>query len=208
MISVCITVKNRSRLEVGGREILLLPNCLQSVAAAGQPDDVEIVVSDWHSDDWPLSEWAEEAVAPLPLRIVTVDGDFSRGRGRNVSAGQAKGDVLLFLDAEIIIPQDLLEYGLRHVAAGRAVFPVYHKYAAPEHTHGDWCHGSFGNAMLSRDLFLRSGRWPELERWGGEDNMFHEAVRRIAPIVRDRLPGMRHQWHPNSLAWKDRYATP
>lgn len=209
MISVCITVKNRSKLEVEGRQIILLPNCIKSIVECAKPEDnLEIVIADWQSDDWPLSEWAEGAAKPIPLRLVTVDGFFSTGRGRNTAADNARGEVLLFLDADITICRELIDKGSNHVAEGRAFFPIYYQYTDLDHRGGRWLPESFGNAMVSRDVFLKAGRWPELKSWGREDDFFHDAVGRLVPVAREQLAGMRHQWHPNSLSWKNRYVDP
>ncbi len=66
MLSICMTVKNRSRVPVDGRELMLMPNCVQSIVdSVGSGFECEIVVSDWGSDDWPLQEWLVEAAAPV-----------------------------------------------------------------------------------------------------------------------------------------------
>jgi glycosyltransferase involved in cell wall biosynthesis len=209
VLSICITVKNRSRVEVDGKQLLLLPNCIKSIAGCVKPEDnAELVISDWHSDDWPLEEWVEEAAKPIPVKLVTVDGCFSRGKGRNVAADNARGEILLFLDADIIISREVVAWGLKHVAAGKVFFPEYYKFGDPEGRTKTWVHGSFGNVMIRRDTFLRAGKWPELKSWGAEDNMFHEAVKRLVPTERPRPPGFYHQWHPDTLGWKDRYADP
>jgi len=208
-LSICITVKNRSRLQIDGRELRLLPNCLKALVGCLRPeDDAELVISDWHSDDWPLEEWAEAAAKPIPLRVVQVDGHFSAGRGRNVAFEHARGDVLLFLDADIIVCRELFDRGLRYTAQGMAFYPIYFHYDDPEHKTGRWLPASHGNVMLTRETFLRAGKWPELKSWGREDDMLHDAVKQLVQIVRVRLPGMVHQWHPDTLAWKNRYADP
>ena len=209
MISICITVKNRSRLTVDGRELRLLPNCLEAIVGCVKPeDDVELVLSDWQSEDWPLAEWAEEAARPIPLKLVPIDGYFSRGRGLNVAFEHAQGDVLLFLDTDILICRELIDRGLARAAQGDAFYPVYWQYADPHHRRGHWLPRSYGNVMFAREVFLRAGKWPELKSWGKEDDLLHDAVRKLVPVVREQLPGMRHQWHPDSFAWKNRYADP
>jgi glycosyltransferase involved in cell wall biosynthesis len=209
MLSICITVKNRSKVEVEGRQLLLLPNCIRAVKECIRPGDAaELVISDWRSDDWPLAEWAEDAAKPIPLTLVTVDGCFSRGRGLNLAFESARGDILLFLDADILVCREVIETGLVHVAEGRAFYPIYYQYTDPDHRNGRWLPESLGNVMVARDVFLRAGRWPELKSWGREDNLLHDAIKTLVPVARERFPGMRHQWHPESFAWKNRYADP
>src|SRR5258706_9357036 len=113
MISICVTIKNRSRLNAGGRELLLFPNCVKSIVESTRGiKDVELVVADWESTDWPLNEWLERAAGDIPVRLIEVKGAFSRGRGRNTAAAAARGDALLFLDADSILCEAVLISGL------------------------------------------------------------------------------------------------
>src|SRR5690606_11235741 len=62
-LSICTTIKNRSRLRVDGHELRLFPNCVASIIESIPKDlHCELVVTDWESDDWPLEEWLESAV--------------------------------------------------------------------------------------------------------------------------------------------------
>ena len=208
MLSVCVAVKNRSRVLVeGGHELRLFPNCVRSIAAA-VPRDVpcEIVVTDWASDDWPLREWIDQAAAPLTVRVVQADGAFSRGRGLNLAADAARGDVLLFTDADVIVSRELIERGLTHARASKAFFPVLYSFKGPEHQAGWWRHEGYGNCVVTREAFARAGRWPEYRSWGREDVDFFRRVSEIAEVVREEVPGFFHQWHPEDILWKDRYA--
>ena len=97
MISICITVKNRSRVKTGERELHLFPNCVKSIVKSFVPEiPCELVVTDWESDDWPLRGWLEEAARPIPVQIITIKGPFSRGKGRNLAAYKAKGNMIFF----------------------------------------------------------------------------------------------------------------
>ena len=207
MISICITIKNRSRIQVGERELLLFPNCVRSIVEARPVGlETELVVSDFDSDDWPLHEWLPDAVEDLPLTMVRAEGKFSRGRGLNVAARAARGDALLFLDADILLAKAVLVRGSEHVRAGRAYFPVIYSYEDPEHSTGSWCRPGYGNCMVSRQHFTAAGEWPEYPKWGGEDDDFHASIRALTEVVREDVPGFFHQWHPDEILWKDRYA--
>lgn len=166
----------------------------------------EIVVADWRSDDWPLEEWIHAAAFPVPVRLVEIDGKFSRGEGLNAAAAAAHGSELLFLDADCLIARTFLYDGLKHVDAGKAYFPILFSYANPEHSSGWWRDEGFGICMLSRNHFDQSGGWPEYKQWGKEDDHFHSRVKAIAPVARENAVGLFHQWHPNDVAWKDQYA--
>lgn len=206
MLSICVTVKNRSRIVADGRPLALFPRCVESISRSAGNIPCELVVTDWKSDDWPLCQWLESAAAPVPCRIVTMEGNFSRGRGRNVAAAAARGSAFFFLDADCLISPELLSRAMEHVAAGRAYFPVVYSYEDPEETCGWWRREGMGTCILSRELFLRSGGWPEYETWGKEDDDYFARLKAIAEVARDEAPGYFHQWHPNDVEWKDQFA--
>jgi glycosyltransferase involved in cell wall biosynthesis len=206
-LSICVTVKNRSRVDVDGHELRLFPNCVRSIVESVPRDlSCELVVADWASDDWPLEKWLYDAAFPIPVRLVPLEGYFSRGRGLNEAANSATGDVLFFTDADNLYSEAVFTSGLRHIREGSAFFPIYFAFSDPGHEEGTWLHWSLGNAMLSQETFARVGGWPEYTRWGREDDDFFAAVQQVQPIVREVVPGFFHQWHPEDILWKDRYA--
>jgi len=208
MLSICIALKNRSWVEVSGRRLNLFPNCVRSIVeSVRDPNEFELVVADFESDDWPLNRWLLKAAAPLPVEILTLQGPFSPGRGRNAAAAHARGERLLFLDADALVSSEMIEAGLRHIEMGRAYFPVVFSYAAPDHADGNWSFGGYGQCMMKREHFDRSGGWPEFNSWGQEDEDFFKNVSLLVEVVREKAPRFYHQWHPNSLEWKNRYGS-
>jgi len=201
MLSICLTVKNRSRLLVDGRELRLFPNCVRSIARA-MPSEVpcELVVADWQSDDWPLGEWLEEAARPLPVRLATVEGAFSWGRGRNVAAQAARAPILLFLDADVLLCRDVVTRGLRVVGEGKSYFPIFYYFLDPEHERGAWWHYGYGQCMATRAIYERSGGWPEDYTYGQEDTEFFRRMASVAHAVREKVDGFYHQWHPGDAS--------
>jgi hypothetical protein len=207
VLSICIAIKNRSRVHVDGRELLLFPNCVQSIVQSVPRElPCEIVVTDWMSDDWPLEQWLEMAARPLLVRVVQASGGFSRGRGLNLAAAEANGEDLLFTDADCLLSAALIERGLRYVHDNNAFFPVLFSFHDPEHRSGWWRHSGYGNCMMTRGVFERAGRWPQYCSWGKEDTDFFSSVSSIAQVVREEVPGFYHQWHPEDILWKDQYA--
>jgi len=206
MLSVCITVKNRSRVRTHRHELALFPNCLRSLAESVGKHDAEIVIADWHSDDWPLSEWVRDLLPSRDTKIIEVDGDFSRGRGRNSAAAAASSENLAFFDADMLVRPTLIEDLLDALHKGKAYFPICWSFSSAMHRSGFWRTTGFGNCAMSRKVFDTVGGWPEYSRWGGEDTDLYRKIRQIAPVVRRRHRGLLHQWHPNELEWKDRYS--
>jgi hypothetical protein len=207
MLSICVAIKNRSRVFAEGRELLLFPNSIDSIRSSLPGNiDAELVVADWDSDDWPLPQWLPQAAGRLALHIVPMQGYFSRGRGLNEAARAAKGDVLFFTDADCLTCPELFNAGIRHVNQGAAFFPVLYSYLDPEHREGWWRHSGFGNCILPRHVWEQANGWPEYNTWGKEDEDFLKRVSAIAEIVREEVPGFFHQWHPEDILWKDRFA--
>jgi hypothetical protein len=213
MISVCVTVLNRSRIPYDGSHLTLFPNLVRSLAraAARSDESVELCVSDWMSTDWPLGEWLPELWGG-ELRVCEIKGQsrFSVGYGKNVAAAAAAGDTLVFVDADMLVPEDFLLAAKGVCEGGDAFFPVYWRHDHPEAAfwspeeweratgvRGFWGTGC-GNAALSRAGYERAGGWPEVFKYGGEDSMFRRNVESLGKIQRPRVRGFVHQWHPKS----------
>lgn len=212
LVSICISVKNRSRIVVptsdgSSVELRLFYNCVKSLMDATRDmDGLELSVADWKSQDWPLDEWLPQTVdKQMALTMVSVGGDFSRGRGRNIAAAASKGQHLIFLDADMKIAAEFLEEAVAHMTESRTYFPICWSYRDPSERSGYWRSSGFGNCVMSREWFYGSGGWPDLEKWGHEDTKMFRRLGKLGPVVRKRAQGLYHQWHPNTKSWKDRY---
>lgn len=193
-----MAVKNRSRIEHGGQLLHLFPNSVHALSnAAKSLGPVELVVADFHSDDWPLDEWLHSA-DQLTVKIVPVSGSFSRGRGLNVAARTASASILFLTDADILIDADALQRGISSVQTGRARFPIC-QFLNQTGTPHFWQDLGKGLAFISMSVLDDCQGVPEFESWGGEDDILFELVESRCPIDRDRDPGILHQWHPDRL---------
>ena len=205
VLTVCVSLKNRSKVIHEGGELRLFPNCVRALAeaAAGLSDmgTVELVVSDFASDDWPLEQWLANKVGCLDVRVLPVEGDFSRGRGLNLAVCHSRGDAIFLCDADMLVSTDFLRGCIRHAKAGSAYFPIM-RYLNPDGSPGDWEHFGYGMACLSKRVLESSGGVPEFTSWGGEDDIFFERVGKLARIVRETVPGLLHQWHPEDCRHK------
>ena len=205
-LSICITVKNRSRIVVNEKEILLFPNCVQSIINSIPPSvSAELIVSDWQSDDWPLSEWFYQKVKSLPAKIISVNGSFNRGKGRNIAAKAASGDYLLFLDADCLLCSDVIASGIKYLQQGKAFFPVVYSFTKPDHKEGEWSHYGYGNCMVTKEMWAVV-EWPEYAVWGKEDDHFYLKIAECFEIAREEVKGFYHQWHPDDIVWKNKYS--
>ena len=194
----------------------LFPICLRSLnrSLSQLGINAEVIITDFHSDDWPLREWVpgvfEEnlcggkwgGAGVVEHTIIDVDGDFNRGKGRNIAARAATGRVLFFLDADMIVSPDTIAATGR-AAPGSAVFPLVREYRDQGHTDLSEVRYGTGNCFVSREDYFKTRGWLEWEKWGFEDWGFMVTVSNHATIFRPSIPTFIHQWHPDTM--RDRY---
>ncbi|MFN3166957.1 MAG: glycosyltransferase [Phycisphaeraceae bacterium] len=198
VLSVCVSIKNRSKILYDDQELRLFPNCVRSLnAAAAHLGPIELVVADFQSTDWPITEWIEKAGPLLSIQVLELGGPFSRGLGLNRAAQNASCANLLLLDADMLVSEQLLADGLHAIESGKASFPI------PIHLDRTGAHeqlelAGFGNAFIHRDVFDRAGGVDPFKSWGGEDDLFFEKIRKLSPTVREPAVHFLHQWHPNT----------
>lgn len=208
MLSICTTIKNRSRVVTDKGTLNLFPNCVKSIANSlnvGEMNDVELVISDWCSTDWPILEWIENIIPYIPIHIVHIEGNgFSAGAGRNIAARAAKGDILLFLDADMIANSRVIKEGWESAKQGNVFYPIV-KYQIDGGKQ--IIHEGGGNLFIRKDIFNELGGWPELWSWGYEDTIFAEEVKKSKyPLVTSNVP-IFHQWHPQDRTFKNKFSS-
>lgn len=198
-LSVCISLKNRSCVLHDGGFLPLFPNCVESLVEAAQATglEVELVVADFGSNDARLEDWIDDLAGDLQVRVVPVEGGFSRGKGLNHAVAQARASRLLLSDADVLIDADALTRAIELIDQGKAWFPVFRCYDVQD-SPAFWLDDGYGIAGMHRRLYDISEGVPEFESWGGEDNVFFSCVSKHTSVVRERWSGLRHQWHPES----------
>jgi glycosyltransferase involved in cell wall biosynthesis len=210
ILSVCVCLKNRSKILHEGRELTPLPDLVRCLADAASDlldvGPVELVVADFHSDDRPLSEWLAEAAGRLRVRVVPVDGGFSRGRGLNRAVAEAASRRLFLTDADMLIRPAVLLRAIEIIDRSHAWFPICRFFDEA----GDpafWNTNGFGIVALDRAAFDASGGVPEFDSWGHEDGLFFERLSLHVALERGPAEGLDHQWHPRDVRF-DHYARP
>lgn len=195
------------RNEATEKTLTLLPDCIESLARAWKPGDKwEIIVVDFASTDWPLDSWIHEKSGNIPVTVIPLNETFCKGRGLNLAASKAKGSVLFFCDADMLVPRGTIETGIKAAREGSAYFPICYSFENPQHTRGWWRHTGYGNLIVPQSLFAEKGGWWEKNSWGAEDDDMHDKLKSYT--VRGNSEGFIHQWHPAGEFKTAAYKTP
>ena len=148
-ISFCVTLKNRA------------DNLRQMLASwqALEGANHELLIADFGSTDLALHE---VIAGRSNITIVDLSGDFNRARGLNAAAAAATGDILFFLDADIVFPHNVCQTIRHHAAPGRAYFPICYslRQDSPrsETAPGWWRSTGFGLCAIHRHDFGKGCR--------------------------------------------------
>lgn len=210
-LSICTTIKNRSILETEYGTKYLFKNFLLSLEKSfnffiKNNIDVELIISDFKSDDVEsLDFYIRENLKSIDYKLITLEGNFSRGKGLNISAENSKFDNLLFLDVDMKFNENLFEKIYRYtINNSYAYFPICYTFEFdPKEENGQWLDVGYGNCSVKKNEWLKSGKIPEYKQWGQEDSNFFGRLNCIK--VRENCDGLIHQWHPAQVSWKNRY---
>jgi len=204
LISFCITCYNRSKTTYDNdeKEYHYLPDCIDSIIATCKQlnVDFEIIVSDWNSTDLPLKEWmpVKCKAANVPFKIVNVDGVFNAGMGRNVAYEHSNGEIIFFMDTDMLLSVNVLSDGLSDVKKGYVAYPQCRQDNVDKRISD-----GHGNIIISRDNHIKIGRWDEFPWRGGEDLLYYQrSTFEKIPITRRGYKDFIHQWHPRGMGWK------
>lgn len=210
-ISFCISCKNRSFQKVywdgkfrneyfediprGYYTLRLLPNCLKSIHDS-QIDNVEyeVILSDFSSQDTKYEDWLSKTLKNIPYKLIDMGSIFNKGKGLNAAAKIASGDVLFFLDTDMIISDKLIDQSLEILNREKAFFPICKSYKDPLHQHYWVRETGYGNLVIWKHVFQDNGPWLEREVYGLEDDEMWFRLKEIAH--REIGVEFYHQWHP------------
>lgn len=180
-ISICIPVKNRA-------ENLL--RCIESIQKL--QGDIEIVIGDNNSTD---IDYSTVIGNPHPVVVENYIGDWSIGRAKNVSAERATGDILFFLDADLIMVQEVIDKIIKLVPTGWVYAPIMWSQNEDRLT-GDWITSSYGQVAVTKEQW-QNHKWLEFKSYGVEDNLFVGPYTEKQILIRDMPAGFVHLWHPH-----------
>jgi glycosyltransferase involved in cell wall biosynthesis len=168
---------------------------------------IELIIADWQSTDCDLISLLETKYknTNLSIKVVTVKEEgFSRGRGLNIAANNATGDILFFIDVDLLFNNEYMLQETIKEAANKSVWPVCYKSTDPVFysLYPEWA--GYGVCAMPRGLFEKYGPWPEYRKWGKEDlDLYKRFLEAKEPIFRKPYPGYIHQWHSEKTRTKE-----
>ena len=185
-------------MEFRGKNIKIFPRSVQSIVDSVEDGEVELIVSDWMSTDWPIRNWIYDIVGnKIPVKIIDVDDPwFSRGRGLNISAKEAASDILFFIDADIIMTREVILDAYKKCGNNLTFYPV-----CRHESRDEWISSGWGLCAVPKSMWSTVGGWKEWSSWGGEDNAFRgDILRAGGETFRDRYEGFLHIDHPRDYS--------
>mgnify|MGYP001358840509 FL=1 len=205
-ISVVIPTYNRRSI---------LEKCLQALEHQDPSGEIEsyevVVVDDGSSDGTPDWLRQEEARFPHVRLIEQQHGGPAEGRNRGVD--HAKGDVIVFIDSDLVVTSSFLACHSRALSrrwnqqGNRLCFTYgavintanFDQPTAERHKLRDlsWAYFATGNVAIDRDVLERSGLFDVGFRlYGWEDLELGERLRQMGVELVKCPEAVGYHWHP------------
>jgi GT2 family glycosyltransferase len=192
------SIKPRGREMTGAFISVIIPNhngsatlgaCLEAATRSAYGDYEVIVVDDCSSDG------SQELASGFPCRLIRLEAHGGASKARNTGAREARGEALLFIDADCVLTEGAMEMAAslyeRHKGAviggtytpmpyDRGFFSTFQSvfihYFETKRTEPDYI---AAHAMLiDREVFLQNGGFPEKFLPIIEDVEFSHRLRR------------------------------
>jgi glycosyltransferase involved in cell wall biosynthesis len=96
-----------------------IATCIESLLKQECSDEIEIIVVNNASRDGTAKILSSYAVKyPEKIRVINLDRNLGPGGARNLAARIARGEILIFLDADMTFPPDFIEKLIRPIKEG------------------------------------------------------------------------------------------
>jgi glycosyltransferase involved in cell wall biosynthesis len=193
----------------------ILRQCLRALEAQRIEPPVEryevVVVDDGSSDD--TVSWLGTHAAELPhVRLIRQEhGGPAEGRNRGVR--EARGDVIVFIDSDLVVTPTFLTCHARALAGAwkRRGDRLCFTYGAVVNTANfanptsephkltdlSWAYFATGNVAIDRDLLERAGLFDTgFHLYGWEDLELGERLRQLGVVLVRAPEAVGYHWHP------------
>ena len=205
-ISVVIPTYNRRSI---------LEKCLQALEYQDPSGEIEnyevVVVDDGSSDGTP--DWLRQNAASFPHVRLVEQQHGGPAEGRNRGVDHAKGDVIVFIDSDLVVTSSFLACHSRALSrrwnqqGNRLCFTYgavintanFDQPTAERHKLRDlsWAYFATGNVAIDRDVLERSGLFDlGFRLYGWEDLELGERLRQMGVELVKCPEAVGYHWHP------------
>ena len=205
-ISVVIPTYNRRSI---------LEKCLQALEHQDPSGEIEnyevVVVDDGSSDGTP--DWLRQNAARFPHVRLVEQQHGGPAEGRNRGVDHAKGDVIVFIDSDLVVTSSFLACHSRALSrrwnqqGNRLCFTYgavintanFDQPTSERHKLRDlsWAYFATGNVAIDRDVLERSGLFDlGFRLYGWEDLELGERLRQMGVELVKCPEAVGYHWHP------------
>lgn len=162
--------------------------------------EVELIVVDWSSKDDDVEElikcfWIDKKYKYINLEEET----FSRGYALNIGIAEATYDRIHVSDIDMKYHNTEFLEDVSTLEEDEVIFPMMLKEMTPSSFKLRFEIASFGMACFHKKLFMKTGGYPDIRKWGKEDIEFAEKCFKLTDKV-SRKPWLNaiHTFHTDS----------
>jgi hypothetical protein len=154
----------------------------------------------------------------IPYKIIySQDHSFSISKGKNLAYTLVDGDIVFFIDIDMMFKPEVINEICSQVKKGTCFFPIIYRwfckldiFSDPNKRFGQWAEQCFGINVYQKqdcDYITKEigfiGPWNEAYiKWGWEDVDLFNRSKSILNIIRCNVE-MFHTWHINENEKKD-----
>ena len=194
-LSICTGIKNRTQN--------YLDFVLSSVLKMKHQHLIELSVYDCGSGDADFFKAELRKKWKGKLVFVSEERQFTRSFSFNKAIEQASNELIFGCDADLDLPEDLVEQCNRFVTEKTVWFPVFFnlfegKSAKISQQNGEWFPLSRGMFASYKWQFYKIGKFNEIfVKWGGEDDDLWMRYFKYGFLpIRTNCKGLFHHYHP------------
>lgn len=186
----------------------LLPKLLMSLRMIKTGNDNwTIIIVDYESTDVNVPAIVHQILdGHIRYVVHTEKSAFSAGSGRHIAANLAKDrghEAIFFCDADMYFTKHFIfDKAMQTLKEDKVYFPICFSFTHPNHRFGFWRTMGYGMVFIKTNTYFLTEGWWHNSSWGKEDDLMFQNFP-LEKVVRARGIGLYHQWHPNSMVFKN-----